>query len=143
MFYTGLHIAYAVLLCAALWLNRACWRSLLLTAILGVELTIEIPWVWPTWVWYLEWFMVEMLVVCLALSLNVAASRSVALFSALLGAGHLAGAYYGPSDAVGPYRLIQPMLEVSQLLSCLALSNYTTQYLQRRTLRAFNPPRQK
>lgn len=136
MFYQGLHIAYAVLLCAALWFNRACWRTLVLSALLGAELMLVIPWVWPTWVWYLEWFIVEMLVIVAALLLRSPASRPVALFSVVLGFNHLLGAYFGPSDSISPYRVVQPMLETAQLLVCIALSHSAREYTKRQLIQA-------
>jgi len=137
MFYTGLHIAYVVLLCAALWLNRACGRGMLLSGSVAAVLLTELPWVWPTWIWYVEWLVIELVLMVLAIALQVRASCWVAVLSAFLSAGHIFGAIFGPSEGLGVYKITQPMFETAQLLVCIVLSDSVTKIQQRRTMRRF------
>ncbi len=136
MFYTWLHIAYAVLLCAAMWFNRGCWRMFILSLVVGAGVFVPAPWIYPTWIWYTKLIASETLVIVGAVLLKTPASPSVILFSILLIFGHLAGVIFGPSAGTGPYRITQPLLQAAELLVCIALSHSVLGMSKRRALRA-------
>lgn len=137
MFYTGLHAAYAVLLCAALWFNRACLRTLLLSVVVFVAL------VWPNKylpgdsvpLWYFKCFLVEMAVIVLAYRLQSPVSWYIVSFSSVLCAAHLVRMYTGPTEGWSPYRIGIPLLETAELLICVLLSHSGRQLLARRAER--------
>ena len=136
MFYTWLHMAYAVLLCAALWLNRADWRTLCLSLVVAAGMFVPIPWTSNPSLWYFECFLVELMVICGALMLRSPTSWAIIVFSILLSSAHLTGVLYGPVRGIGPYRIIVPVLETGELLICCLLSCSMRRLIQRRTVLA-------
>lgn len=136
MFYTGLHMGYAVLLCAALWLNRADWRTLALSLIVAAGVFVPVPWTVNPALWYFECFLVELMVVCGALIVRSATSWAVIVFSILLASVHLTGVLHGPVAGIGPYRIIVPVLETGELLICCLLSCSVRRLIQRRAVLA-------
>lgn len=132
MFYTWLHMAYAVLLCAAMWFNRADWRTFLLSLVVGVGLFAPVPWTDNPALWYFECFTGELLVILLALLLHSPTSIYVALFGGLICAMDLIGVFVGPVSGIGPYRIIVPILETGEILVCVLLSHSGRQCIQRR-----------
>lgn len=136
MFYTWLHMAYAVLLCAALWLNRADWRTLLLSIVATAGVCLPIPWTDNPSLWYFECFIVELVVILAAMVLRSPTSKYVIAFCILRSAMHLTGVVVGPVSGIGPYRIIVPFLETGELLVCVLLSHSARQLIQRRALLA-------
>lgn len=135
MFYTWLHIAYAVLLCAAMWLNRGCWRTFVLSLAVAACIFVPVPWGDSIPLWYFKQFLNELLVVVAAIVLRSRASLAVVIFSVLLGIVHLIGMAVGPVAGIGPYRIAVPLLETSKLLVCILLSHSARQLYERQALR--------
>jgi hypothetical protein len=136
MFYTWLHMAYAALLCAAMWFNRADWRTFLLSIVVGIGLFVPIPWTANPSLWYFECFIGELIIICCALALRSPTSWYVIVFCVLLSTMDIAGVLYGPTKGIGPYRIIVPILETGEMLICVLLSHSARQLIQRRALMA-------
>lgn len=132
MFYTWLHMAYAVLLCAAMWLNRGDWRTFFLSLVVAAGVFVPIPWTVNPALWYFECFLVELLVIVFSLLLRSPTSWAVIVFSLLLSTMHLIGVFTGPVSGIGPYRIIVPILETGELLICVLLSHSARGLIKRR-----------
>ncbi len=135
MFYTWLHIAYAVLLCAAMWFNRGCWRTFLLSLVVAACIFVPVPWENPISLWYFKQSLNELLVIIAALTLRSRATWAVIVFSAILALIHLMGMIVGPVDGIGPYRVAVPLFETGKLLVCVVLSHSALKAYERRALR--------
>lgn len=122
MFYQWLSVAYAIPFCAALWLNRKEFRMLLLSCVVAAGIFVPIPPASTASLWYFQCMLVELLVVLAAVRLNTTASVPVIMFAILLGMMHLTGIVVGPQPGVGPYRIIIPILEMSQLVVCILMA---------------------
>jgi hypothetical protein len=123
MFYAWLSTAYAVLLCSALWLNRKNLRMLVLTAAVGAGIFVPVPYEATPALWYMKCVLVELAVAAAASLLRARASSAILLWSGLLTLMHLVGVFVGPQSGVGPYRIIIPILETAELITCLLLSD--------------------
>lgn len=108
----------ALLLCAA-WMNRKDWRMLTLTFVVAVSIFIPAPKEWPTY--YIFCALTEIVVALLALRLKAAASVAVAFICAVLVFVHFMGYYRDGSQPFSQYRVLQAILELSEIL-CLVLT---------------------
>ena len=116
-------LTYVGLLCAALWLNRQCWRSLTLTCVVGANIFVPIPAADTPTLWYLQCIFADSLVIALAFMLRAQASTAVIACMLLLCACHMTGVVLGPQPGFGPYRIAVPLFEATALLSCCLLSD--------------------
>ena len=132
MFYTWLELGFAVLLCAALWLNRNCWRTFALSVVVAAGVFTPVPWGDNVSLWYFKCFLVELLVICGSLLVRSPSSWMVIVFAVLLATVHLLGALVGPSAGVGPYRITIPFFEAGELLACVLFSRQGRDMLQAR-----------
>jgi hypothetical protein len=115
-------LTYVGLLSAALWLNRRCWRTLLLSAVVGASIFVPVPHAATPTLWYLQCLVIEVMVGVISLVFRTTASPVLATLSGLLCLAHATGMVVGPQPGFGPYRAIVPLLEVCQLLTCCLLS---------------------
>jgi hypothetical protein len=134
MFYTWLHMAYAVLLCAAMWLNRADWRTFLLSLVVAANLFVPTPWTVNPALWYFECFLEELVVILFALLLRSPTSKYVIVFAVILSVIDLVGVFVGPVKGIGPYRIAEPIFETGEILICVLLSHSARQFFQRRVM---------
>ena len=120
--YAWLNAGYAILFCTALWLNRKEWRMLALSSVVAIGIFVPIPATAIPATWYYQCMLIELLVALAATYLHAAGSTAIVLFAILLGMMHLTGSIVGPQPGIGPYRIIIPILEISQLLVCILMS---------------------
>lgn len=134
MDYQGLHILYWMLLCAALWFNRACWPTFALSVIVGVSVLAPVPWGDTPTIWYFKCLVIELGVVIGALAARSPASHGVIMFTGLLSVVHLIGAWVGPAEGLGPYKLTIPFFEAGSLLTCVLFSADGLKLIERRRI---------
>jgi hypothetical protein len=117
-----LHLAYGVLACFGLWLNRSDRRMLALTALVVASVFVEPPTATAE-AFYSFCIASEVTIAALALMLRCRASVLIAEVCAVLVIAHFMGyAYDAGSHPLSPYRGIVKLLESIQLLACVALS---------------------
>lgn len=130
---------YVFLLCAALWLNRQCWRTLLLTVAVGASIFVPIPTAATPTLWYLQCLVMEVMVGVISLVFRTHASSALVTFSGLLCLVHVTGMVVGPQPGFGPYRAIVPLLEICQLLTCCLLSEAAMFRVGQKVARRYDP----
>lgn len=123
--------AYSMLLLAAMVANRADWRMLALTALVGASLFVPAPRTSQA-----DFFLFcagfELLVLVGALVLHTRASPPVAAICTILILSHLAGFMLDGGLPLSPYRIIVKLLEAMEILSCFLLAKPVTDYLRNR-----------
>jgi hypothetical protein len=113
--------ACAVLWVLALGLNMRDQRALMLAFLVGASVFIPVP--SDTAIhFYTFCVSAEILVAIAALRLRCRASELVAYVCALLVISHFMGYSLNGNPPFSPYRGIVKILEVSQLLACVAFS---------------------
>lgn len=114
-------IACGALFSSGLILNFLDARMLALTFMVGASIFIQVP--SDTAIeFYSFCIAAEILVGVIAWNLKTEAGALVATFCALLIVAHLMGYAVDGSTPLSPYRVIVKMLEMFQLLTCVALS---------------------
>lgn len=126
-----LHLAYAVLVCLAFYLNRRDRRMLLLTAAVTVSVFLPAP-RHSAVVFYAFCVAAECLVALVAHRCQCAGSRAVIWLCALLVLNHLMGYSLDGSTPLSPYRAVVKLLETSQLVACMAFSPTLVHILRNR-----------
>ena len=115
-------VACGALLAIAAALNFREWRGLLLTLLVGANVFAPMP-MWSGEAFYAGCILAEMAVFVGAGVLVCRQSELVLYGSALLVISHFMGySLDAGSDPLSPYRGIVKLLEISQLLACVALS---------------------
>jgi hypothetical protein len=115
-------VACGVLLAIGAALNLREWRGLLLTLLVGANIFAPMP-MWSGEAFYAGCIIAELVVLVAAGVLICRQSEFVLYASALLVISHFMGySLDAGSNPLSPYRGIVKLLEVSQLLACLALS---------------------
>jgi len=113
--------AYAVLVAAGLYLNRHDWRMLALTLVVGASVFYPVPRD-SALIFYASCMATEVLVALIAWSLNTKASDLVVSLCAVLELAHLMGYILNGYPALSSYRIIVPLLEAAQLVTCVCMS---------------------
>lgn len=131
MFYVWLKLLYTALFGLALWLNRKDWHMLGLAVAVAFGIFVPIPDASTASLWYFQCIIVELVVILAAVLMQAAASKPVVLFGVVSIAMHMTGISVGPQWGLSAYRLAIPMLEISQLLSCILLSQPALQAAQK------------
>lgn len=115
-------IACSFLLAIAAALNLRDWRGLALSALVGANILLPMP-QHTAEAFYVGCIVAEVAVLVGALLLKCRASEIVAYASVVLVISHFMGySLDAGSNPLSPYRGIVKLLEVSQLLACVALS---------------------
>lgn len=114
-------LACGALLFSALVLNITDRRMLALTALVGASVFLPAPRE-TALQFYGFCIAVEILVACLALALAARGSSIIVDVCAVLVIAHILGYALDGFPPFSPYRSIVKLLEVSQLLACVALS---------------------
>lgn len=125
-------VACGVLLAAGLALNLRDWRGLTLTALVGVNVFAPMP-MSSAEAFYSGCILAECVVLVAAWSLAESrrAAELVLYGSVLLVISHFMGySHDAGSNPLSPYRGIVKILEVAQLLSCVALSPVLAPFLR-------------
>lgn len=129
MFYAWLDCAYITLLIVAVCANSQNFKMLALTVIVGAGIHVPLlPTANPD-LFYLQAFLVEVLVILCAYRLKTPASRAIFLLGCFEALMHLTGLYVGPQPGFGPYRAVIPLIELTKLASCIALSRPVMKHL--------------
>lgn len=122
--------------CASLWavalgLNMRDQRALMLAFLVGVSIFIPAP--GDTAIhFYTFCISAEIVVGILALQLRCRASEAIAYVCALLVISHIMGYALNGNPPFSPYRGIVKILEVSELLACVAFSPILLRVLRNR-----------
>ncbi len=124
-------LAYASLLGAGLWANRAEPRMLMLVSVVGASIFLPLPMPSTATLWYLQCLIVEVAVAFSAYSLRAPVSLLIVFLSALLGILHGVGMVVGPQPGISAYRVGVPIIEFAELVACLLLSNPVRRCLSR------------
>lgn len=114
-------LAYAVLWAAGLLVNLRHPRILLLTAMVGASVFLPVPHD-SAESFYMTCIMVDFGVGIAAWSMATAAGALIADICVLLVIAHVMGYALDGGLPFSPYRVIVKILEVSQLVACVALS---------------------
>lgn len=123
--------AYALMLAAALFLNRHDRRMLALTAIVGVSVFIPVPRD-TAFEFYTFCMAAEMFVAVVAWHLNARASELIISFCIVLELAHVMGYILDGYPPLSSYRIIVPILESAQLAACLLMSPVLYERLRNR-----------
>lgn len=113
--------ACGVLLAAGLILNCADRRMLALTALVGASIFLPVPRETAEQ-FYLFCIVAETAIGLAAVALRNSAGVLIAETCALLVVAHIMGYALDGHPPFSPYRVIVKLLEVSQLVACVALS---------------------
>lgn len=125
-------VACGVLLAAGLALNLRDWRGLTLTALVGVNVFAPMP-MSSAEAFYSGCILAESIVFVSAVCLVCKASEPVAYASVALVISHFMGySLDAGSNPLSQYRGIVKILEVLQLLSCVAFSPALADILRNR-----------
>lgn len=122
-------IAYAALLGLGLWLNRADWRMLLLTAMVGGSFFMEVPRSSAT-AFYTTCIAVEVALACAALALRARASLVVAEICLVMVAAHIMGWLTNGYAPDSPYKGIMLITEYAQIAVCIISSRSAIERLR-------------
>lgn len=122
-------IACGALLASGLILNIADRRMLALTAIVGVNIFVPIP-AESAAQFYTSCIFAETMVIIVCLSAKARASCFLIHLSVFMIITHIGGFVLDGSAPLNPYRVIIKFFEVSQLLTCVALSSGVCQILR-------------
>lgn len=114
-------IACGVLLATGLFVNRSDRRMLALTALVGVSIFIPVPRETAEQ-FYLFCAAAELTVAFSAYALRARAAGAIVDLCVLLVIVHAMGYAMDGSPPFSPYRGIVKLLEIMQLVSCIALS---------------------
>lgn len=112
---------YAVGLAVAFYLNRHDWRMLLLTLAVGVSVFLPVP-RQSALVFYGFCMVAELLVALIALALQARGSELIVSICVVLEVAHLMGYILNGYPPLSSYRVIVPVLESAQLLTCVCMS---------------------
>lgn len=123
-------VAYLVLLALALWLNKRDGRMLVLILVVGISLFIPAPTDWPRF--YIFCGLFEILVALVALRLKTAASVPIVILAALMTYTQYLGYKIDGSLPFSQYSAALALLETSEILCCLLLSNPIKTFLLNR-----------
>ena len=119
-------IAAALLILAALYLNRADERMLMLTTAVGVSYFLPVYLITVPVTWYYACVATEATVFIAALVLRARASESIMFLCLMLSLCHITGLVFPIHAATNPYEIIVPYLEYLELLSCSLFSTCIT-----------------
>jgi len=122
--------AYLAMLVLALWLNRRDRRMLVLTSAIGINVFIPAPSEWPTF--YIFCGLAEITVALVALRLKAAASAPIIILSTLMAFTQYLGYKLDGSLPFSQYGAALDLLETSEILCCLLLSNPIKPFLLNR-----------
>lgn len=115
-------IACGVLLAIAAALNLRDWRGLALTLLVGANIFMPMP-QHTAEAFYAGCIAAELVVLASSLLLKCRASEFIGYASVLLVISHFMGySLDAGSNPLSPYRGIVKLLEVGQLLACVAFS---------------------
>lgn len=130
-FYATLRTFDAALMILGVALNLTDRRMLLLTLAVSWAVLFPIFKFESPVLFYVQCFGVDLLLTTIALLINAPfASKIVAFLGIVLCGTHLSGAVVGPSDGVSLYRVSVPAFEISQLLTCIVLSDVVIKSLR-------------
>ena len=122
-------LACGILLTAGLVLNSTDRRMLSLTAIVGVNIFMPIP-AETAAQFYSSCIIAELMVIVVCLAVKGRATCLLVHISIFMILTHIGGFVLDGSAPLNPYRLIIKFFEVSQLLTCVALSSVVSQILR-------------
>jgi hypothetical protein len=124
--------AYAVMLAAALWWNRADRRMLALTLVVGASVFIPVP--HDTADHFYQFCIASEIVVALAaLALATRASLLIAELCLLLVAAHITGWVMDGSPPFSPYRAVVKLLEAAEMFTLIIASDRAARELRNRS----------
>lgn len=125
-------IACGILLAIAAALNFRDWRGLVLTLLVGANIFMPMP-QHTAEAFYAGCIVAELVVMVAAFKIKCRASEIVFYASVALVISHFMGyAHDAGSNPLSPYRGIVKLLEVSQLLACMAFSPVLVRILRNR-----------
>jgi hypothetical protein len=113
--------AYTVLLGIAFYLNRHDWRMLALTFVIGVSVFAPVPRE-SALAFYGFCFAAELAVAIVALLLRARGSELVVSICVVLEVAHVMGYILNGYPPLSSYRVIVPILESAQLVTCICMS---------------------
>jgi hypothetical protein len=123
--------AYAILLGLGVYLNRHDRRMLALTFVIGVSVFLPVP-RQTAFAFYTFCIIAELLVALIAWRLNTRATELVIGICAVLVLAHVMGYILNGHPSLSSYRVIVPLLESAQLLTCVCMSPSLYARLQNR-----------
>lgn len=123
--------AYAALLGLGLYLNRHDRRMLALTCVIGVSVFMPVPRD-TAFTFYTFCIAAEFIVVLLAWRIDARATELVIGICIVLVLAHVMGYILNGYPALSSYRVIVPLLESAQLLTCVCMSPALHARLQNR-----------
>ena len=116
-------MAYALLLCLGLWSNRLDARHLALTFIVGAGVFLPLPDFSNTpKLFYLSCLAGELCIMLAALRRFDCMGQVITYLSILLCICHVVGFFIGPQPHLSPYRVVVPLLEYAELVTCAITS---------------------
>lgn len=127
-----LPLAYIALASAALYLNRRDPRMLLLTLAVGVSVFLPVP-KHSAFAFYGFCIMAELTVGLTALVLRARGSEIIVSLCVVLEIAHVMGYILNGYPPLSAYRIIVPILETAQLVTCVCMSPALFFRLQNRT----------
>lgn len=122
-------LACGILLFAGLFLNLTDRRMLTLTGIVGANIFMPIP-AETAAQFYSLCIIAELMVIAVCLSVKGRASCLLIHISIFMILAHVGGFVLDGSAPLNPYRIIIKFFEVSQILTCVALSVPVSQILR-------------
>ena len=112
-------MVYAAILLIALWLNRSCKDSLLLTLVVGLSALIPMQYVTNYNMWYALCIGIEVGKIALGSSLKTRIKYPVMFLCGLMVLCHFISYFI---SFIEPYRIILPALEHLEIASCALFS---------------------
>ena len=116
-----LHVAYAVLLALAVAFNWSDRRALLLTLVVGMSVFLPAPHT-SAIAFYGFCFLAEALVALIAIRLAAGATELIVSICVVLEIAHIMGYILNGYPPLSAYRVIIPLLESAQLVTCICTS---------------------
>lgn len=123
--------AYAILLGLGLYLNRHDRRMLALTFVIGVSVFIPVPRE-SAFTFYTFCMVAELAVALIAWRLDARATDLVISICIVLELAHVMGYILNGYPPLSSYRIIVPILESAQLVTCICMSPALYHRLQNR-----------
>lgn len=113
----------SILLLLALYINRADFKMLSLTFIVGLSYFLPVDLITSSSTWYISCISAELFVLSSAIMIRTRASNIITAICTMLILGHINGWLFHGYSSTSPYHTIVPYLEHLEILSCLLFSN--------------------